>query len=202
MATAWCLSVWSLFQEVYVLELCLASSPASPLNMPLMTSCFSECHHDVPVPADSQNLLNQNPWRNTGWLISISGWLIGTCTIGNSGPVCSFPRIALLVSRVCFISFSWPFVTLLGPPLHEGMPQTPACLLGLSPASRSSSGATSSLRVMTLLVGCDPYIMWRVTLKLTLKLAFKNQMPIFIFWSIVRCPFHPPHIPLLFNLNF
>ena len=51
---------------------------------------------------------------------------------------------------------------------------------------------------MTLLVGCDPYIMGCVTLKLTLKLAFKNQMPIFIFWSIVRCPFHLSPYPSSF----
>ena len=149
MATAWCLSVWSLFQEVYVLELCWASSPASPLTMPLY-DCFSECHHDVPVPADSQNLLNRNPWRNTGWLISISGWLIGTYTINNRGPVCSFPRITFLVLE-CVSPFSWPFCHFAWTTIALGMPLTPVCLLGLSPASRSSSEATSSLRVMTLL---------------------------------------------------
>lgn len=103
----------------------------------------------------------------------------------------------------CVSPFSWPFCHFAWTTIALGMPLTPACLLGLSPASRSSSGATSSLRVMTLLVGWDPYIMGRVTLKLTLKLAFKNQMPIFIFWSIVRCPFHPsPYPPSFLTWTF
>lgn len=104
---------------------------------------------DVYLYLQTQNLLNQNPWRNTGWLISISGWLIGTCTQGNSGPVCSFPRIALLVSRVCF-ALSWPFCHFAsGTTVARGMPSDTRLPAGIVSCFQVFSGATSSLRVMT-----------------------------------------------------
>lgn len=195
MATEWHLFVWSLPHEVYVLEPSLASSSAGSVSIYLFTTDFQSVVHDPPTPADSQSpsldLLNQNPseW-DTGWFMSIPGWLLDSRTRNSHCPVCSYPNALYSSLLRCVLPYSWCFVTWLGPPPHRGCPSTSTQLLAFS---------CSSSLPQTLHPPDPPSCMWSLYCAC---LSFKISS---LKWDASRCisinckmPFYSSPNPLLF----